>query len=161
MVNKCCYACRVSLKRDICMNEQIILCDDCVATTNIMISKYNAKKNFNLDESDLIGVPHNIIKKNKYTYTTYYYDDILSKAYKKYGGITPYIKKNNLVANPDKYTIDILCDMKKCRADLILSTTDKLKCDYRSKADIIYNYIEHGDESGYDYNEICELLEKN
>lgn len=162
MNTNCCYACRVSIKKNICSNGlQIVLCDDCIAdATNILISKHNAKKKFNLNENDLANMPHNICKKNKNTYIKYYYDDVLSKAYKKYGGITSYIKNNGLLLNPDKYSIDTNFEMKKCRADLIFGTLNKLNCDYKNVAEILYDYIEYGDDCGYDYNKIYGLLER-
>jgi len=160
-MKNCCYACRVSIKRNDLDSREIVLCEDCTDITNILISKHNAKKKFNLDETDLLGVPCNAIKKNKYTYKTYYYDDILSKAYKKYGGVTQYIKKNNLLIEPDKYNIEMICDMKKCRSDLMLDTLDKMNCSYLDAVDMIHDYIEYGDESGHNYDEICELLKKN
>lgn len=162
-----CYACRVSLQNEKNnISDEIILCNDCKNENYILINKTNSKTKFCLKDEDLVNFPKNtIINKYGRKVTLYYYDDIVSKAHKKYGGISGLIKaqekrmnRTNTIKNNNKIKMEEKYNMIECRRNLIFSELEKLNIAYTDNINEFYNYIEQGDESGYNFEDIVQIF---
>lgn len=168
MSYKYCYACRVSLKNFQSNDNEIILCPDCQKEKFLLISKTNAKKKFCLTDSDLTNLLKNT-SKNKYgkITTAYYYDDVVRKAHKKFGGVSGLIKaqekrlrigtklkNHNRIKMEEKYT------MMQCRRNLIFSELDSQNIGYTENINEFFNYIELGDESGFTFEDIIKMFKE-
>lgn len=166
MSHNYCYACRVSIKKNIDSNIKIILCNDCESEKCLLINKTNAKKKFCLKDNDLCNLNKNILPNRYGKFTTlYYYDDVVQKAHKKYGGITGLLmaqdkrlKRSNNVKNNNKIKIVEKYNMMECRRNLIFSELERQNISYSDNLNEFYNYIELGDESGYSFEDIMELF---
>lgn len=171
MSYKYCYACRVSLKNINSIdndNCEIKLCEDCKNEKYLLINKTSAKKKFCLNDDDLINLAKNTVV-NKYGKKTllYYYDDIVNKAHKKYGGISGLIKvQEKRLKRTNEF--DINCNVKledkynmiQCRRNLIFSLLESNNIKYTDNIGEYYNYIEQGDESGYNIDDIIKIFKE-
>ena len=161
-----CYACRVSLKKVFDTSVEIILCSDCENEKYLLINKTNAKKKFCLKDDDLSNLNKNILpnKYGKFT-TLFYYDDIVERAHKKYGGITGLLKAqdkrlkiSNKIKSNNRIKIVDKLNMIECRRNLIFSELEKQNISFSDDLNEFYNYVELGDESGYSFDDIMDIF---
>lgn len=160
-----CYACKVSIKnKSSCM--EINLCNDCQNDEYVLINKTNAKKKFCLNDNDIINLPKNkIVNKYGRITTLYYYDDIINKAHKKYGGVSGLInaqekrlKLSKNLKDINKLKIEDKYNMINCRRNLLFSELEKHNLNYYENINEFYNYIDMGDESGYTFEDIIKIF---
>lgn len=161
-----CYACKVSIKKIYESNTEINLCSDCKKENYILINKTSAKKKFCLNEEDLKNLPKNTVlnKYNKLT-TLYYYDDVVFKAHKKYGGASGLIKaqekrmkRGNNLKDINRLKMEDKYNMIQCRRNLLFSELEKRNLNYYENINEFYHYADLGDESGYTLDDIIKIF---
>ncbi|ARF09298.1 hypothetical protein Catovirus_2_247 [Catovirus CTV1] len=163
-----CYACRISIENNINSNNEIILCNDCKEDSFILISKTNAKKKFCLNDHDIAHLSKNtIINKHGRKTTYFYYDDVINKAHKKYGGVSGLIwarekrlKRGARIKNINALKLADKHNMIQCRRNLILSELEKMGLIYYEDITEFYNYVYMGDNSGYNFENIISIFKE-
>lgn len=156
-----CYACHVQLTNFIKSSKnQINLCNDCIYEDKTLINIYDAIKDFILDEYDLFNLPFNYDKKNKIKF--YYYYDVFDKAIEKYGSVKNFTdikfnKKRPKIISLNIPKIDTV-NLSFKRQSKFTSALPHININFFINCSEYNNYISKGDNSGFSFNQVCNLL---